>query len=245
MLQWQALTANQASRLACAVLSKCVCKECILFCLTTKTSQGFHLHFVFSVNVKWSHSGLLLRAENNKAHLDATKHPQCFWDKETVLINEGTVRSSTSSVRVVERCYQTCTSYAFRCILHLQCLYTDSCGIRYNSLCCFFSRLGQGGARRGHATVPKPLWEGRSVCQVWCPVPRQQLDQPWETCGMTCYLLSIIFWNYLVDYSENTHLLYILKNVQWALLVKWQWTRHVQNKWLSYNMNLLVLYRNL
>lgn len=50
---------------------------------------------------------------------------------------------------------------------------------------CFSGpRLGQDGARRGHAAVQKPLWQGRSLCQVWCPVPSEQLDQPGETGGM-------------------------------------------------------------
>lgn len=53
---------------------------------------------------------------------------------------------------------------------------------------CFSARrLGQDGARRGHAAVQKPLWQGRSLRQVWCPVPSEQLDQPRETRGMTCY----------------------------------------------------------
>lgn len=56
-----------------------------------------------------------------------------------------------------------------------------------NVYCLFFPhffRLCAGGASRGHATVSKPVWEGRSIHQVWSPVPWEQLDQSWETYGM-------------------------------------------------------------
>ena len=68
----------------CAVLSKCVCVQRMYSASPQRHHRDSTYTFVFSVNVKWSHSGLLLRAENNMAHLDGTELSLCCWDKDTV-----------------------------------------------------------------------------------------------------------------------------------------------------------------